>query len=72
MTPTLDLWPIGNGQVSALIDTAGQFVWGCVPRVDGDPVFLATSNFMLRRTSELNPDLTFRDIKDFRVEKTAA
>lgn len=39
MTQTLDLWPIGNCQVSALIDTAGRFVWGCVPRVDGDPVF---------------------------------
>ena len=35
----LDLWPIGNCQVSALIDTAGRFVWGCVPRVDGDPLF---------------------------------
>ncbi|MCX7381892.1 MAG: peptide chain release factor 3, partial [Alphaproteobacteria bacterium] len=40
--------------------------------VDGDPVFLATSNFMLRRTAEGNPDLTFRDIKDFRADKTAA
>jgi hypothetical protein len=39
VTQTLDLWPIGNCQVSALIDTAGRFVWGCVPRVDGDPVF---------------------------------
>jgi GH15 family glucan-1,4-alpha-glucosidase len=39
MTPSLDLWPIGNCQVSALIDRAGCFVWGCVPRVDGDPVF---------------------------------
>ncbi len=38
--------------------------------VDGDPVFLATSNFMMRRTAETNPDLTFRDIKDFRAEKT--
>lgn len=36
---TLDLWPIGNCQVSALVDRAGQFVWGCIPRVDGDPVF---------------------------------
>ncbi|VVT20134.1 Glucoamylase [Sphingomonas sp. EC-HK361] len=35
----LDLWPVGNCQVSALIDTAGRFVWGCVPRVDGDPLF---------------------------------
>jgi peptide chain release factor 3 len=40
--------------------------------VDGDPVFLATSAFMLRRTAELHPGLVFRDIKDFRVEKTAA
>jgi len=40
--------------------------------VDGDPVFLATSSFMLRRTVELNPTLTFRDIKDFKAEKTAA
>ena len=38
---SLDLWPIGNCQVSALIDRAGRFVWGCVPRVDGDPVFSA-------------------------------
>ena len=41
MTATLDLWPIGNCQVSALIDRTGRFVWGCVPRVDGDPVFSA-------------------------------
>ena len=40
--------------------------------VDGDPVFLASSSFMMRRTTELNPGLTFRDIKDFRAEKTAA
>lgn len=38
---TLDLWPIGNCQVSALIDRAGRMVWGCVPRVDGDPLFSA-------------------------------
>ena len=39
MTATLDLWPIGNCQVSALVDRRGRFVWGCVPRVDGDPAF---------------------------------
>jgi GH15 family glucan-1,4-alpha-glucosidase len=39
MTATLDLWPIGNCQVSALVDRMGRFSWGCVPRVDGDPVF---------------------------------
>ena len=41
MTATLDLWPIGNCQVSALIDTSGDIVWGCIPRVDGDPFFSA-------------------------------
>ncbi len=40
--------------------------------VDGDPVYLASSAFMMRRTAELNPGLTFRDIKDFRAEKAAA
>ncbi|SEM90163.1 Glucoamylase (glucan-1,4-alpha-glucosidase), GH15 family [Sphingomonas gellani] len=38
---SVNLWPIGNCQVSALIDEAGRFVWGCVPRVDGDPAFCA-------------------------------
>jgi len=36
---TLELWPIGNCQASALIDRNGTFVWACLPRVDGDPVF---------------------------------
>ena len=40
--------------------------------VDGDPVYMATSAFMMRRTTELNPGLTFRDIKDFRAGKSAA
>jgi GH15 family glucan-1,4-alpha-glucosidase len=39
MSPSLDLWPIGNCQVSALVDTTGGFVWACLPRVDGDPAF---------------------------------
>ncbi|MBL0767684.1 glycoside hydrolase family 15 protein [Sphingopyxis sp. DHUNG17] len=38
---SLSLWPIGNCQVSALIDDAAGLVWGCVPRVDGDPTFCA-------------------------------
>jgi GH15 family glucan-1,4-alpha-glucosidase len=37
----MNLWPIGNCQVSALVDRTGRFVWGCVPRVDGDPAFSA-------------------------------
>lgn len=41
MTQTLDLFPIGNCTVSALVDRQGRFVWGCVPRVDSDPFFSA-------------------------------
>jgi GH15 family glucan-1,4-alpha-glucosidase len=39
--PNLDLAPIGNCSVSALIDRLGRFVWACAPRIDGDPVFSA-------------------------------
>ncbi|HEY7800820.1 MAG TPA: glycoside hydrolase family 15 protein [Hyphomonadaceae bacterium] len=38
---TLDLAPIGNGSVNALVDSAGTFVWSCLPRPDGEPVFSA-------------------------------
>lgn len=41
MSASLDLWPIGNCQVSALVDRNGRFVWACVPRVDGEPLFAA-------------------------------
>jgi GH15 family glucan-1,4-alpha-glucosidase len=41
VTDDLALWPIGNCQVSALVDRAAGFVWGCAPRVDGDPLFCA-------------------------------
>jgi GH15 family glucan-1,4-alpha-glucosidase len=39
VTRNLDLWPIGNCQVSALVDNAAGMVWACQPRVDGDPLF---------------------------------
>ncbi|MGO4687201.1 glycoside hydrolase family 15 protein [Brevundimonas sp. 2YAF1] len=39
--PNLDLAPIGNCSVSALVDRRARFVWACAPRVDGDPVFSA-------------------------------
>jgi GH15 family glucan-1,4-alpha-glucosidase len=43
MTPDaggdLDLAPIGNCSVSALIDRMGRFVWACAPRFDSDPIF---------------------------------
>lgn len=39
--PDLDLAPIGNCAISALVDRKGRYVWACAPRVDGDPVFSA-------------------------------
>ncbi len=44
MTANLELSPIGNCQVSALVDEEAGFVWSCVPRVDGDPVFCSLLN----------------------------
>lgn len=41
MNPNLDLAPVGNCSISALIDRNGRYVWACAPRVDGDPVFSA-------------------------------
>lgn len=37
----LDLAPVGNCAVSALIDRTGTYVWSCMPRVDSDPAFCA-------------------------------
>ncbi len=39
MIPDLDLAPIGNSSISALIDREGRFIWCCAPRVDSDPFF---------------------------------
>jgi GH15 family glucan-1,4-alpha-glucosidase len=39
VTQTLDLAPIGNCAISALIDRQGRYLWACAPRVDSDPVF---------------------------------
>lgn len=41
---SLDLALIGNSSYSALIDRNGRYVWSCIPRVDGDPVFCALVN----------------------------
>src|SRR5579863_5337247 len=40
--------------------------------VDGDPVFLASSAFMMRRAEEHAPEVRFRDIKDVRAAALAA
>ena len=57
---------------AALAKFAGENRSAMADDVDGDPVFLATSGFMMRRAEELAPGLTFRDIKDVRAEKVAA
>ena len=36
---SLDLGLIGNGTISGLINPKGDFVWACMPRFDGDPIF---------------------------------
>lgn len=36
---SLNLFVIGNGSVSALLDDQGRYVWGCLPDFEGDPVF---------------------------------
>lgn len=38
---SLDLAPIGNCTVAALIDRQARYVWACLPRIDGDPFFHA-------------------------------
>ena len=39
MTTNLDLGLVGNCSIAALVDGAGEIVWGCMPRADGDPAF---------------------------------
>lgn len=36
---SLELGVIGNSAISALVNQRGDFVWLCMPRLDGDPVF---------------------------------
>ena len=40
--------------------------------IDGDPVYLASSAFMMKRIAEMSSDITFKDIKDGRAEPVAA
>ena len=71
-TPTFQLARWVSGERAKLDKFIDGQSGAMADDVDGDPVFLATSAFMMRRTEELNPGLIFRDIKDFHAEKTAA
>lgn len=39
MNAAMNLWPIGNCEIAALVDPNARIAWGCLPRFDGDPVF---------------------------------
>lgn len=41
---SLDIGVIGNGAIAALVDQHASIVWGCFPRLDGDPVFYSLIN----------------------------
>ncbi len=71
-TPPFQLarWVSGErSELDRFVDTQRSAI---ADDVDGDPVFLASSAFMLRRTADLHPALVFRDVKDVRVERVAA
>jgi peptide chain release factor 3 len=60
-----------SGEKTALAKFLADNRTAMADDVDGDPVFLSSSAFMLRRTADLNQGLTFRDIKDFKAERIA-
>ena len=35
----LNVAPIGNGRIAALVTPQGRIAWWCFPRLDSDPVF---------------------------------
>ena len=61
-----------TGEKAAVARFMAENRTGMADDVDGDPVYLASSAFMMRRTAELHPGLAFRDIKDVRAETIAA
>jgi len=56
---TLDLALIGNCTVGALVDANARIVWGCFPRLDGDPTFCS----LLRQDDDLG--IFSIDLADF-------
>jgi peptide chain release factor 3 len=61
-----------SGEKTALAKFVGDNRTAMADDVDGDPVFLSSSAFMMRRTADLHPGLTFRDIKDFKAARGEA
>jgi peptide chain release factor 3 len=71
-TPPFALARWVSGERAAVETFVATNRGGMADDVDGDPVYLASSAFMMRRAAEMNPKLTFRDIKDHRQTKSAA
>ena len=61
-----------GGEKAAIARFIGENRSSIADDVDGDPVYLASSAFMMRRTAEMNAELTYRDIKDVRADVLAA
>ena len=62
-------WRAGSsGEKTALASFIASQRSAMADDVDGDPVFLASSAFMMRRAVEAHTGLNFRDIKDVRPE----
>jgi len=61
----LNLAIVGNCQIAALLDGAGQICWSCWPRFDGDPVFCA----LLRDDGE-NAQTGLFDVQLLGAERT--
>ena len=61
-----------TGDKALLARFVGEQRTSMADDVDGDPVYLASSAFMMRRTAEMHAGLTFRDIKDVRADAVAA
>ncbi|MDR3518015.1 MAG: glycoside hydrolase family 15 protein [Azospirillaceae bacterium] len=53
---TLELGAIGNCNIAALIDQQGTIVWGCYPRLDGDPIFHSLLNNSRDPAAPASPD----------------
>ena len=68
---SIDLGVIGNCEVAALVDADASIVWGCLPRLDGDPVFLAQHGFGLNYEAERWKQIKFTAIKDYQVREAA-
>jgi peptide chain release factor 3 len=63
---------IGSDDKAALARFIGANRVSMAEDVDGDPVFLASSAFMMRRAEEHAPEITFRDVKDIRARAPLA